>query len=185
MASGLDDKILLTLKIADFFVVWFVRLPRNIVPLEPSAALTTFYRLRRRAMPAQPTMTHGMLDFIKAAAPSRRDAVGRMEVMAKLLDSAFVIPGTSQRVGIDAIIGLVPGIGDIVTTVLSSYVIWEAKNLGVSRMALGRMMANLAIHATIGAIPVVGDLFDAFFRVNQRNMLIVRAQLLRSPASYR
>lgn len=78
-------------------------------------------------MPAQPTMPHGMLDFIKAAAPSRRDAVGRMEMMAKLLDSAFVIPGTSQRVGIDAIIGLVPGIGDIVTTALSSYVIWEAK----------------------------------------------------------
>ena len=70
--------------------------------------------------------------------------------------------------GIDAIIGLVPVIGDVVTTVLSSYVIWEARNLGVSRFALGRMLLNLAIHASVGSIPVIGDIFDAFFRVNQR-----------------
>jgi hypothetical protein len=56
-------------------------------------------------------------------------------------------------------------------------VIWEARNLGVSRLAMGRMLSNLAIHATIGAIPIYGDVFDAFFRVNQRNMRIVHAQL--------
>lgn len=132
-------------------------------------------------MPVRPMTTLGMLDLLKAAAPTRGDAIRRMEVMAKLLDNAFAIPGTNQRVGIDAIIGLVPGFGDVATTLLSSYVIWEARNLGVSRVALGRMLSNLAIHATIGAIPIVGDLFDAFFRVNQRNMRIVRAQLLRPP----
>ena len=104
-----------------------------------------------------------------------------MEMMAKLLDNAFVIPGTNQRVGIDAIIGLVPGLGDIATTILSSYVIWEARNLGVSRVAIGRMLTNLAIHASVGAIPILGDVFDAFFRVNQRNMRIVRAQLNKLP----
>ena len=103
--------------------------------------------------------------------------------MAKLLDNAFVIPGTNQRVGIDAIIGLVPGLGDIATTLLSSYVIWEARNLGVSRVAIGRMLTNLAIHASIGAVPILGDVFDAFFRVNQRNMRIVRAQLDKLPTS--
>ena len=132
-------------------------------------------------MLAQQTTTNGVLNLLKTAAPSRGDAIGRMEMMAKLLDNAFVIPGTSQRVGIDAIIGLVPGVGDVVTTLLSSYVIWEARNLGVSRVAIGRMLSNLAIHAAVGAIPLVGDVFDAFFRVNQRNMRIVRAQLLRMP----
>ena len=59
--------------------------------------------------------------------------------------------------------------------------IWEARNLGVSRIAIGRMLTNLAIHASVGAIPIVGDVFDAFFRVNQRNMRIVRAQLNKLP----
>jgi hypothetical protein len=132
-------------------------------------------------MLAQQTTTNGVLNLLKTAAPSRGDAIGRMEMMAKLLDNAFVIPGTKQRVGIDAIIGLIPGLGDIATTLLSSYVIWEARNLGVSRIAIGRMLSNLAIHATFGAIPIVGDVFDAFFRVNQRNMRIVHAQLKRLP----
>ena len=128
-------------------------------------------------MVARQTAQSGLFDLLKKASPSQGDAIRRMELMAKLLDNAFVIPGTNQRVGIDAIIGLVPGLGDIATTVLSSYVIWEARNLGVSRVAIGRMLTNLAIHASIGAIPILGDVFDAFFRVNQRNMRIVRAQL--------
>lgn len=106
-----------------------------------------------------------------------------MQFVANLLDSAFIIPGTKRRVGIDAIIGLVPGLGDVATTILSSYVILEARNLGVSRFAIGRMLANLAIHATVGSIPLVGDVFDAVFRVNQRNMRIVRSQLERSKAA--
>ena len=129
------------------------------------------------------TSQNGLLDLLKTASPSKGDAIRRMEMMAKLLDNAFVIPGTNQRVGIDAIIGLVPGLGDIATTLLSSYVIWEARNLGVSRVAIGRMLTNLAIHASIGAVPILGDVFDAFFRVNQRNMRIVRAQLDKLPTS--
>ena len=129
-------------------------------------------------MKARQAMTaDGLMDLLKKAAPSRGEAVRRMEMVAKLLDNAFAIPGTNQRVGIDAIIGLIPGFGDVATTILSSYVIWEARNLGVSRFATWRMLSNLAIHASVGAIPVVGDVFDAFFRVNQRNMRIVRAHL--------
>ena len=132
-------------------------------------------------MVSRRTTTNGLLDALRSAAPSQSDAVRRMEVMAKLLDNSFTVPGTNQRFGIDAIIGLVPGLGDIATTLLSSYVIWEARNLGVSKFALGRMLANLGIHATVGAIPVVGDVFDAFFRVNLRNMRIVRSELDRMP----
>jgi uncharacterized membrane protein len=119
-------------------------------------------------------------EILKAAGPSQSDALRRMEVVANLLDTAFVLPGTHRRIGIDAIIGLVPGVGDVITTLLSTYIIWEARNLGLSRLAIGRMMANLALHATIGALPVVGDIFDALFRVNQRNLRIVRNQLDRA-----
>jgi hypothetical protein len=126
-----------------------------------------------------------VFDFIKAAAPSEAAALKRLQTIANLLDSAFTIPGTKQRVGVDAIIGLLPGLGDVATTLLSSYIVWEARNLGVSKFALTRMLANLGIHATVGSIPVFGDIFDAFFRVNQRNMRILRGQLgrLRADAS--
>jgi hypothetical protein len=122
-----------------------------------------------------------MFEALRAAGPTRSDSVRRMEAVAYLLDLAFVIPGTNQRVGLDAVIGLVPGVGDVVTTLLSTYVIWEARQLGLSRFAIARMLGNLAIHASVGSIPIIGDVFDAFFRVNQRNMRIVRAYLKRHP----
>lgn len=121
--------------------------------------------------------TDSLFNFMEAAAPSQEAAVRRLQTVANLLDSAFQIPGTNQRIGIDAIIGLIPGLGDVTTTILSSYIIWEARNLGASKFALTRMLTNLGIHATIGSIPLIGDVFDAFFRVNQRNMRILRAQL--------
>ena len=133
-------------------------------------------------MTARTLSTGGLCNFIKAAVPSPDAAVRRLQTVANVLDSAFVVPGTRQRVGIDAIIGLIPGLGDILTTLLSSYIIWEARNLGVSRFALARMMANLGVHAAVGSLPLVGDLFDAFFRVNQRNMRILRSELKRKSA---
>ena len=132
-------------------------------------------------MAARAISAEGLFDFVKAAAPSGDAAVRRLQAIANLLDSAFVIPGTKQRVGIDAILGLIPGLGDVATTVLSSYIVWEARNLGVSKFALARMLANLGIHATVGSIPLIGDVFDAFFRVNQRNMRILTAQLGKLP----
>lgn len=128
-----------------------------------------------RAIPAE-----GLFNILRNAETSNDSALRRMQMVANLLDTAFVVPGTKQRVGIDAIVGLIPGAGDVLTTLMSTYVIWEARNLGVSRSALMRMFANLGIHATFGSVPVIGDLFDAFFRVNQRNMRIVRAELAKS-----
>jgi uncharacterized membrane protein len=118
-----------------------------------------------------------LFNAIKAAGPTRADALKRMDAVAHLLDTAFLVPGTRQRVGIDAIIGLVPGIGDLVTTLLSSYVIWEARQLGLPRHVIGRMLLNLGIHSAVGAVPLAGDAFVALFRVNRRNMRIVREHL--------
>jgi len=120
-----------------------------------------------------------LFEAIRAAGPTRADSLKRMDAVARLLDSAFLIPGTNQRVGIDAFIGLVPGIGDAVTTALSSYVIWEARQLGIPKWVIGRMLVNLAIHSAVGIVPVAGDIFIALFRVNRRNMALVRRYLER------
>ena len=95
------------------------------------------------------------------------------------MDGAFVIPGTNIRMGLDGIIGLVPIAGDLVSGLISSYLIWEARQLGASRWVIGRMMANTLIDTTIGAIPVLGDAFDVVFRTNLRNMALLRKHLAR------
>ena len=123
-----------------------------------------------------------IFDALKAAGPSRADSVARLETLSHLLDSAFVIPGTNHRVGIDALLGLVPGIGDLVSTALASYIIWEAKQLGLPRWKIARMVGNVALDTTVGAIPFAGDLFDVAFKANRRNMKIVRDHLERTGA---
>lgn len=111
-------------------------------------------------------------------------ARGRLERLAWWLDSSIRIPGTRFRFGLDALIGLVPGLGDVAGLVLSSYIIAEAARLGVSRIVLVRMGFNVALETLIGAIPLVGDLFDAVWKANQRNVQLV-GQYLREGAVVR
>ena len=101
------------------------------------------------------------------------DAVRRITALAHLLDNAFVIPGTNRRIGLDAIIGLVPGIGDAVSAALSSYIIWEARQLGLPRWKIARMVGHMAVDGLVGAVPFVGDLFDAGYKANSRNVRII------------
>jgi hypothetical protein len=116
-------------------------------------------------------------DAIKSAGPSREDAIARVTMVAKLLDSAFLIPGLNRRVGLDAVLGLVPGIGDAVSAALASYIIWEARQLGLPRWKIARMVGNVAVDTAIGAIPFAGDVFDVFFKSNQRNLRIIHEHL--------
>lgn len=116
-------------------------------------------------------------EALKSAGPTRADAVARMEALATFLDSAILIPGTNQRVGFDALIGLIPGVGDVITTALSAYIIWEARQLGLPRWKIARMIGNVALDTTLGAVPLAGDVFDVFFRANKRNMRIVREHI--------
>ncbi|HEY8384056.1 MAG TPA: DUF4112 domain-containing protein [Microvirga sp.] len=122
-----------------------------------------------------------VFEALKTAGPSRADSIARITALAKLLDSAFLIPGLNRRVGLDAIIGLVPGIGDAISTALASYIIWEARQLGVPRWKIARMIGNVAVDTAIGAIPVAGDAFDLFFKANQRNMRIIHEHLKIAP----
>ncbi len=101
----------------------------------------------------------------------------RVEAMEKLLERAFVIPGINRPIGLDSIVGLVPVVGDIATALMGAYIVWEARNLGMSRMQLTRMAANIGIDTALGAIPLAGDLFDFFWRSNSRNLRIIRKHL--------
>lgn len=101
----------------------------------------------------------------------------RIEGMEKLLENSFTIPGVNYRVGLDSIAGLVPVVGDLVTAAMGMWLVWEAKNLGMPKWKLIHMTGNVAVDTAIGAIPVVGDAIDFFFRSNTRNLKIVKRHL--------
>ncbi|RVQ69837.1 DUF4112 domain-containing protein [Croceicoccus ponticola] len=101
----------------------------------------------------------------------------RIETMEALLERSLTVPGTSYRIGLDAIAGLVPVVGDLVTAAMGAYIIWEARNLGMPKWKLWRMAGNLGFDTAIGAIPLVGDAFDMLFRSNTKNLKIIRKHL--------
>ena len=103
----------------------------------------------------------------------------RIRVLATLMDNAFRVPGTSFRFGWDSILGLIPGVGDVATGIASASIIGYAIRLGVRKGVLARMLANLAVDVTIGAIPLLGDLFDAAFKSNVRNVALLEHELAR------
>jgi len=101
----------------------------------------------------------------------------RVLAMEHLLERSFVIPGINRPVGLDALVGLIPVAGDVIGALLGSYIIWEARNLGMSKWQLGRMAGNLAIDTALGAVPLAGDVFDFLFRANTRNVRIIKRHL--------
>lgn len=101
----------------------------------------------------------------------------RIEVLEKLLENAFVVPGINRPIGLDALVGLVPGIGDAITAAMGLYLVWEARNLGLPRWKLWRMAGNVGFDALLGIIPLAGDLLDFFFRSNSRNLKIIKRHL--------
>ncbi len=101
----------------------------------------------------------------------------RVEALEFVLERSFIIPGINRPVGLDAIVGLVPVLGDVITAVMGAYLIWEARNLGMPKWKIWRMIGNLGIDTTLGAIPIVGDAFDFLFRSNTRNLKIIKRHL--------
>ena len=105
---------------------------------------------------------------------SRAERIARLDKLATVLDVAFRIPFTKFRFGVDGLIGLAPGLGDVVTTGLSLWIVHEAYRLGVPKAVLMRMLGNVAVDGLIGAVPVAGDVFDVLWRANRRNVRILR-----------
>ena len=112
--------------------------------------------------------------------PNGRDPAAirqRIEVMEKLLEGLFVVPGINRRVGLDALLGLVPVVGDLIAAALGAWIVWEARNLGMSRFQLARMSARVGFDALLGVIPVIGDAADFFYRSNTLNLRTIRRHL--------
>ncbi len=101
----------------------------------------------------------------------------RVEMLERVLERSFTIPVIRRDVGLDAIVGLVPVVGDVVTAAMGGYAVWEARNLGLSKWQLWRMGGNVAFDTAIGFIPFVGDAIDFFFRSNTKNLKILRRHL--------
>ncbi|MBR0694105.1 DUF4112 domain-containing protein [Bradyrhizobium lablabi] len=126
------------------------------------------------------------VDFGKSAANpfgdlTREQRLARLEAIAKLLDVAFIVPGTKVRYGIDGLIGLIPVIGDIITTAISLWLVREARALGAPWHITARMLANVAVDGMVGLVPVAGDAFDVVFRANVRNVRLLRRWLDKQP----
>lgn len=103
------------------------------------------------------------------------DRLRRLNWLSSILDTALPIPGTSYRIGLDGIVGLIPGIGDPAGAVLSSYVIFESARVGAPKRLLLRMIGNVALESLVGVIPLLGDLFDFGWKANVRNLALLRA----------
>ena len=105
--------------------------------------------------------------------------LARIRQLAQLMDNQFRVPGTNIRFGLDSIIGLVPGIGDVVTSAVPLWIIYQAQQAGVSRWTLTRMISNVAVDTVVGLIPLVGDAFDIIWKANAKNLKLLERELSR------
>ena len=112
---------------------------------------------------------------------TREQRLARLDALAKLLDVAFIVPGTNIRYGIDGLIGLIPVVGDIITTAISLWLVREARALGAPWHITARMLGNVAVDGVVGLVPVAGDAFDVMFRANVRNVRMLKRWLDKQP----
>jgi hypothetical protein len=110
---------------------------------------------------------------LRRLTPGQEQRLELFRRVARLLDSAAVVPGTSFRFGLDPVLGLIPGLGDLVSPVFTLAILWQARDLGVPRLVQLRMIFNVAIDAFTGLVPVIGDLFDFAWKANDLNMALL------------
>lgn len=112
-------------------------------------------------------------DPVEPGDEKRAALVRRLDALAHLLDNSIPVPGTGTRFGIDAMVGLIPGIGDAVGGLLSAYIVLEGARLGAGPAVILRMLLNIAVETVVGSVPIIGDLFDAGWKANARNMRLL------------
>jgi hypothetical protein len=111
---------------------------------------------------------------------SRRAALDRLDMLATALDTAFILPGTNVRFGVESLLRLIPGIGDAMASLLSCYLLYEARRLGVPGLLFARMLGNVVLEGAVGMVPLAGDAFDVYFRANRRNVALLRRHFARA-----
>ena len=120
-----------------------------------------------------------------ALGPDERRRLERLRRVTRLLDNAIPIPGTRYRVGLDPILGLLPGVGDAIGTAMAGYILVEAVRFGVPRSVLVRMLLNIGVDTTVGAVPGVGDLFDFVWKADAKNLALLQEHLVQPAATRR
>lgn len=103
--------------------------------------------------------------------------LARLRLLSKVMDASIRVPGTDFRFGLDALVGLLPGLGDIIGAVVSGYIVFESARMGATRATLLRMLGNIGLESLAGAVPALGDLFDAAFKANVRNVRLLEAHV--------
>jgi hypothetical protein len=112
---------------------------------------------------------------------TREQRLARLDAVARLLDVAFILPGTNIRYGVDGIIGLIPVVGDVIVTALSLWLVREARALGAPWYVTARMLGNIGVQGVVGMVPVMGNAFDVLFRANLRNARLLRRWIENQP----
>ena len=125
------------------------------------------------------------LEWSASEQNARHGSAHDLERLAHWLDSIFEIPGIRARFGIDALLGLLPGVGDTASALAAIYILQAATKFGVSRITLARMTLNIVLDLLVGAIPFVGDIFDVYWKANRRNVELLRRHLNANPTSER
>lgn len=105
------------------------------------------------------------------------NVIAELDLLAALLDSRWRIPGTSIRFGLDALVGMVPVLGDAATAIVSAYIVVRARNLGAGKGLVARMVGNVLLDTAVGSIPILGSIFDVYFKANNRNIRLLRRHL--------
>jgi hypothetical protein len=118
-------------------------------------------------------MARSRVTRIRQLSPGQSQRLEALRKVSQLLDSAFVVPGTSYRIGLDPILGLVPGLGDLVSPLFTIGILWQGRELAIPRVVQLRMIFNVAIDALLGAVPLVGDLFDVAWKANNLNLALL------------
>ena len=118
-------------------------------------------------------MKKGRLTRLRRLTTAQETRLATLRRLADLLDNAFLVPGTSYRIGLDPIVGLFPGIGDLVSPVFTIAILLQARELGVPKVVQSRMLINSAIDSVIGVVPLAGDLFDFAWKANAKNLALL------------
>ena len=109
----------------------------------------------------------------------------RLKLLSERLDDSIKIPGTNQKIGIDAIIGIIPILGDFIGVIFSTYIMYSGIKMGVSSKIVKKMATNIAIEFVIGSIPIIGDIFDALWKANKRNVELIEEATIENQENYR
>ena len=133
--------------------------------------------MNRVAMKISPETFDRFADRLPGTGRDPASVRRRIEAMEALLERMFIVPGINRPVGLDVLLDVVPVLGDIIAAGLGAWIVWEARNLGMSRWQQTRMIGNVLFDALLGAIPWVGAIPDFFFRSNSRNLRIIRRHL--------